>query len=520
MRSSPNQAADQKAALQKIIIPTFAALLGTIVALFPSNPANMTLPSRDSGVFLYVGWRFLNGEIPYRDVWDHKPPLIYFVDALGLSLTPHSLWGVWLLQVVFIFFTLLLVYKLLDRAFGIYAALVGTVLLTSGLLTILEKGNVTEEYALFFQAWCFWLFVSAWKKDFPIRSSFWVGVLGGLAFNFKQTTVGILVTYALILLIVRILQRKFLFRDFLALLAGWLTPSVLLVAYLASQNALIDFWEQAFLYNFVYIGTHEGIRRLIPVFFKGFLYLQNGWVLYLSIFGWLAGITYAWLKRKHFAEVEPLILIALLDLPIEIIFITISGRSILHYYLTPLPVMAIMVGTLVWTVPFLISSLTRTKPQILQRWSPVAVLGFVFLAQFGQISYYPQYIRVLSDNDYTPVINYVAQNTGKDDQVLLIGAESVVNFLTRRKAPTRYVYQYPLALLGRRPMFEEYFNQILENKPTLIIDTRGRPRLDDKLYTPLQKRSQIVRDGVKYLGEHYQPVAQFEEWVVYRFMGK
>jgi len=29
------------------------------------------------------------------DVWDHKPPLIYFVDALGLSLTPNSLWGVW-----------------------------------------------------------------------------------------------------------------------------------------------------------------------------------------------------------------------------------------------------------------------------------------------------------------------------------------------------------------------------------------------------------------------------------------
>ena len=520
MRSSPNQEAAQNTALQKIIIPAFTALLGTIIALFPSNPATMTLPSRDSGVFLYVGWRFLNGEIPYRDVWDHKPPLIYFVDALGLSLTPNSLWGVWLLQVVFIFFTFFLVYKLLDQAFGTYAALVGSLLLTSGLLTILEKGNVTEEYALVFQAWCFWLFIAAWKKDFPIRASFWIGVLGGLAFNFKQTTVGILVTYALILLIVRIFQRKFPLRDFLTLLAGWLVPSMLLVAYLASQNALTDFWEQAFLYNFVYIGTHEGIRRLIPVFLKGFLYLQNGWVLYLSIFGWLAGIAYVWLKRRHFTEIEPLILITLLDLPIEIIFITISGRSILHYYLTPLPVMAIMVGTVVCTVPFLLGSISRANHQILQRWSPVAVLAIVFLAQYGQIAYYPQYVRVLSDNDYAPVIDYVAMNTGKDDQVLLIGAESVVNFLARRKAPTRYVYQYPLALLGRRPMFEQYFNQILENKPTLIIDTRGRPRLDDKLYTPLQKRSQVVREGVKYLGEHYQPVAQFEEWIVYRFIGK
>ena len=88
----------------------------------------MTLPSRDSGVFLYVGWRLLSGDIPYRDVWDHKPPLIYFVDALGLSLTPDSLWGVWLLQFIFIFFTFFLFYKLLDREFGIVAALAGSII--------------------------------------------------------------------------------------------------------------------------------------------------------------------------------------------------------------------------------------------------------------------------------------------------------------------------------------------------------------------------------------------------------
>src|ERR1041385_4209258 len=134
MSSSFSQEPEKSFELKEIAIPILASVLGTIIALFPSNPANMTLPSRDSGVFLYVGWRFLSGDIPYRDVWDHKPPLVYFVDALGISLTPSSLWGVWLLQIIFIFFTLFLVYKLLDREFGIYAALAGTITLTSGLL--------------------------------------------------------------------------------------------------------------------------------------------------------------------------------------------------------------------------------------------------------------------------------------------------------------------------------------------------------------------------------------------------
>jgi hypothetical protein len=520
MSSSFSQEQNKNSNLYNILVPILASALGTIIALFPSNPNIMTLPSRDSGVFLYVGWRFLNGDIPYRDVWDHKPPLIYFVDAFGLTITPHSLWGVWLLQFIFLFFTLFFIYRLLDNAFGIFAALAGTIVLTSGLLTILEKGNVTEEYALVFQVLSFWLFILAWKKDFPIHSSFWIGLLGGLAFNLKQTTIGIWITYGLFLLAIRVFQRKFPFKDLLSLLAGWLVPSIVLVIYLTSQNALDDFWEQAFLYNFVYIGTHEGIRRLIPLFLKGFLYLQNGWVLYLSVVGWLVGLAYVWVRRKTIAEIHPLILIALVNLPIEIILIAVSGRSILHYYLTPLPVMAILAAMLVSTVPFLIRKIPRVGSQEIQRWVPAVVLMIILLGQFGQIEYYPQYVRNLSDNDYAPVIDYVTKNTSEGDQVLLIGAESVVNFLTHRAAPTRYVYQYPLALLGRRPMFEEYIKQILANQPVLIIDTRGRPRLDDKLYTPLQKRSQIIREGVKYLGEHYQPVAQFDEWVVYRFIGK
>ena len=507
--------------IREIVLPLFLSVIGTLVALFPNNPNNMTLPSRDSGVFLYAGWRLLNGDVPYRDVWDHKPPLIYFVDALGIALSPDSLWGVWFLQFIFIFLTLFLVYKLLDQEFGMVAALAGTITLTSGLLTILEKGNVTEEYALVFQALCFWLFVNAWKRDFPVQSSFWIGILSGLAFNFKQTTIGISITYVLFLLAIRLVQRRSPWKELLALFAGWLIPSVLLVIYLVSQNALLDFWEQAFLYNFLYIGKHEGIRRLIPVFIKGFAYLQNGWVLYLAILGWLAGLAYVWFKRKQLlTQAHPLALIALVNLPIEIFLITISGRSILHYYLTPLPVMAILAATLVYTLPFLIGKISQVDSQQLQRWVPGAVLAVVLFGQYGQIAYYPSYVRVLRDNDYAPVIDYVANNTQEGDQVLLLGAESVVNFLARREAPTRYVYQYPLALLGRRPMFEEYFNQILGNKPVLIIDTRGRTRLDEKLYTPLQKRSQIVREGVQYLAANYQQVAQFDEWFVYRLVGK
>jgi hypothetical protein len=217
---------------------------------------------------------------------------------------------------------------------------------------------------------------------------------------------------------------------------------------------------------------------------------------------------------------HPLILIALVSLPIEVVLITISGRSIIHYYLTPLPVMAILTGALIDTARRLLEKILNGSFQKVNRWTPALLLLVVILFQFGQIKNYPERVRASALNEYAPVIDYIAKNTQERDKVLIIGAESAINFLTRREAPTRYVYQYPLALLGRRPMFEEYFNQILENKPLLIIDTRGRTRLDEKLYVPLQKRSEIVRSGVQYLGENYQQVAQFGGWFVYRFVGR
>jgi hypothetical protein len=37
--------------------------IGVLIVLLPISPLNIVQPARDSGVFLYVGWRMLQGEI-------------------------------------------------------------------------------------------------------------------------------------------------------------------------------------------------------------------------------------------------------------------------------------------------------------------------------------------------------------------------------------------------------------------------------------------------------------------------
>lgn len=122
-----------------------------ISALITFCPANTANPDRDSGVFLYIGKQILNGAIPYRDVWDHKPPAVFYLDALGLLIGRGSMWGVWFLQFISLLFAGFLGHLMLKRNFGIVASLFGSTFWLSNFIVISSRGNVTEIWALPFQ---------------------------------------------------------------------------------------------------------------------------------------------------------------------------------------------------------------------------------------------------------------------------------------------------------------------------------------------------------------------------------
>lgn len=64
-----------------IAYPAFAALVATfvVVALLPG----LLAPSLDAAIFALAGNRVASGDLPYASVFDHKPPGIYIINALG-----------------------------------------------------------------------------------------------------------------------------------------------------------------------------------------------------------------------------------------------------------------------------------------------------------------------------------------------------------------------------------------------------------------------------------------------------
>ena len=62
-----------------------AALLAMISLLHMDAASPQGIPSYDAGVFNYVGMVIQHGGMPYVDVFDHKGPLIYLINALAVE---------------------------------------------------------------------------------------------------------------------------------------------------------------------------------------------------------------------------------------------------------------------------------------------------------------------------------------------------------------------------------------------------------------------------------------------------
>jgi len=86
-----------------------AAIVGFLPGLFAG-------PSLDAGVFTLVGWQITNGDVPYVDAWDHKPPGIHLVHALANALPGTEAWTwTWTLSVVATVATSVIVVRIVAR---------------------------------------------------------------------------------------------------------------------------------------------------------------------------------------------------------------------------------------------------------------------------------------------------------------------------------------------------------------------------------------------------------------------
>ena len=259
---------EKKITIKEIV---FAFLVSTLLLLIctKSSPLYPMNDWTDVNCIYTMGKAINNGMVIYRDVFDHKGPVLYFLFAIADIISSDSALGLWIFEVIcvagFMFFTIQSSKLLVKNPKVIYFALPFMVLflLTSNSFT---HGGSTEELALFPLSYSFYYFLRLSKNHkIHVTEHILNGVCFAIVFWMKFTMVALyLGAYLFVVIYVLFKKENRLIVPTLYSALGFFAISAVILLYFAANGALKDLWDVYFYGNiFTYTEDSSFVNKLV-----------------------------------------------------------------------------------------------------------------------------------------------------------------------------------------------------------------------------------------------------------------
>lgn len=266
------------------------AFLCQLLYSYTTSPLYWEPTSNDSAVFQIVGKYWAQGFVPYISFWDHKGPMIHFLNCLGYMLTGTAT-GVFVIQCIFLAFTLYVLFQLLQSSFSTKWCFL-FLLIPLERMSLCQWGNCVEEYLLPLLALayaCAYKWVESVERGHedthPAKYAFVYGMVLAFSLLTRLTNaVGICGVVAVVTIwLFKKGKWENLGMNILSFLLGFALLVVPFFLYFESKNALGEMWYATWGYNvsyaestshlFSHIGNITNLERLSGI---------DAWLLLLS----------------------------------------------------------------------------------------------------------------------------------------------------------------------------------------------------------------------------------------------
>lgn len=435
---------------------------------------------RDEGAYGYVAWSWLRGELPYRDAFDHKPPLIYllYMPALLVS-QPLTAWALRAWATLLLLLAVWLVYLIGRRVWQPSAALLAALLFgVAGSAFDLQGLILNTDQALVLPALAaLW---SAIRLRETERLRYAIAAGAALAATILIKPVAIVLVPCLLL------ACHWRGRSVVQAATGAAVGAALVGLPIAAYFVLRGGWSElvfgVWTYNLRYAQESQQrwqLGALVDMFapFVPLLLVALGGVALLLApaasqdtllvsahtarrSGWLVA---AWAGALMVAAVGSL-------------------RPFVHYYYPLLPALALLAAPCIcWLWQGLPASVPgkRVASQAAALLLALLLLG-PFTAQNLRLlgtSAAQQAERLYGDvgkhffAQAPQVAAYLRERTQPEDYIYIFAAEPEVYLLAERRSSSRYIYDYPFQHLpGARA---ELQRDLATRPPRLIVTYYG-----------------------------------------------
>ncbi len=281
------------------------AALGLLVAS-TSSPLYATNFWTDTNIYFTIGRGMTSGLMPYRDLFDHKGPLLFLIYAAGAMISNSSFLGVYLLEVLSLAAALYFGWKIVCLYGEGDLTLVSIPILAAVTLCsrAFTQGGSAEEFVLPALLYGLYAALCRMRGGESRLLDVFFGAAVSWVFLIKYTDCGLFfgLGFFLVLYVLCTDGLKEMFLTVLRMAAGFAVPAALAAAYLALNGALKDCIDVYFIQNlFEYSGE--------PMTFGGHIYnalaylrtqsIANPAIAALSIFGCLFVLTEALVRWKN-----------------------------------------------------------------------------------------------------------------------------------------------------------------------------------------------------------------------------
>ena len=420
----------------------------------------------DPGLFQSFAWQMQQGKTLYAEIWDHKPPLIFYLNLTFISLfgaTENAIaYGTLffaLLQTAVVFF---IIKKITEN---ILASFAGTALFICIFFSVhlLGSGNYTEQYGVLFSSSSF-LFFLHYISTKNIRLLVVSGLLSGISIWFKEPFVLSAVPLGIYLFIVA-LKNKNEWRGFIAYSLAFLLPALLICNALALSGSWPGYREHLLHSRYYatqmhYVPFEVKMGTNFRPFF-GALQL-NHWVA-LGI--WCLALVSLISQRKTRTIGILLLGQQLCDFVAE----GMSGTYFFHYYMQGFPSTLIIVVSGLCLIPLRFPKLNKPVYTYI---FPGVILAYIFIAKNPF-----EHAQSLPNKNYKdPVVEYLNTYEFQTPRHIALASKDIGGYLLRARgdANIRYSVPYPfhwIRIPGKKFKFQmdEMVQEFMADKPKYVI---------------------------------------------------
>lgn len=452
--------------------------LGIYISLFftalfvllqsPLAPFANGVPGVDSSVFIYSAKSIISGKLMYKEIFDHKGPVIYLIDMLGLGISGNkSFLGIWLLELISLFVSSIFLYKTIRFLYNRLISLLSAISTLLFMTPLLIGGNLTEEWAILLISSAIYIFTNYFlvDKKFKLHQLFLLSVTFSLTFLLKSNMIIVWVVYGVVVIFDLVKDKRisdltayalkitiFVVISFLPFILYGLYHGILTDAYTCfykyNTSIYISWTGSILLVGINLVLGHGQISTIITVY-----------MLFLIVN----------LVSKRLASEKTTNTLFEIGIIFSLLFSILScaiGYCFEHYFLMLIPLF-------IFPCAFWIDLIYRhlnTKYNVF-----LLIAFFVFNANFMichlksiKANYDKNEISGLSvpsRNTMDSIKTVIDKNVSQNEKIFIKGNLCSLYLLSDKYCDSKYPYR----TLFTSEMKEDYLSNILRAKPKLII---------------------------------------------------